>query len=333
MEEYVAKQLFDDAAKVAKRFKISGYGGPGTGKTLFALSFPKVAIIDMEHGTDWYAGRLVVPELGGSPDFKVKHTKSAKVVVEIVDQLERMLEKDPGFIQTLAIDPITLLWEAIQEAFIKRLRAKKGEDANVQFQHWKDIKAPYRSLMTKLLNLPVHLVLMGREAALYEQKGGELTQVGHKIATEKDTPYVADIHLRFFTRPHPEKGHDVFFAQVEKDRTHLLQKGSIIKDCCYQKLADLAAKQASMGEGATPVYENDEEAVENDQALFDEPESKDHSDLINDKEIKPLWHELGWASGKVKATIDKHKFTDRAELGKFLANMVREQREANEQSS
>lgn len=318
--------LFDDATKVAKRFKISGYGGPGTGKTLFGLSFPKAAVIDMEHGTDWYAGRIIVPDLGIDPDFKVKHTKSAKVVTQIVDRLEQELEKNPGYIQSLVIDPITLFWEAIQEAFIMKLRKNKGEDANVQFHHWKDIKAPYRSLMTKLLNLPVHLVLLGREATLYEQKKGELIQSGTKIATEKDTPYIADIHLRFFTRPHPEKGHDVFFAQVEKDRTHLLKKGTIIKDCCFQKLADLAAQQTSMDEGSAVVYDNDTDVVEQDQELFEDIKTMDCSDLINDEDIQKLWMELDWSPGKVTALIAANKLNDKTTLGKFLADKVRKQR-------
>jgi hypothetical protein len=318
---------FQDATKVAKRFKISAYGGPGCGKTLFGLSFPKPAVIDMEHGTDWYAGRVVVPEIGVNPEFKVKHTKSAKVVTDTVDWLERELEKDPDYCHSIILDPITLFWEAIQEAFIAKLRKKKGEDAKIQFQHWKDIKAPYRSLMTKLLNLPVHLVLLGREAAMYEQAKGELIQVGTKISTEKDTPYVADIHLRLFTRPHPETEEDVFFAQVEKDRTHLLKKGSVIKNCCYQKLADLAAKQASMGDGEIAVYEDEDEVAEKDQDLFDDAKSSDdHTALINDEDIKKLWVELDWAPGKVAAMIDKDKLTSKKKLGKFLADKVREQR-------
>lgn len=320
--------MFQDSSKISKRFKVSAYGGPGCGKTLFGLSFPKPAVIDMEHGTDWYAGRIVVPHLGVSPDFKVKHTKSAKVVMDTVDELERQLEKDPDYCQTIVIDPITLFWEAVQEAFVQKLRKKRGEDATVQFQHWKDLKAPYRSLMTKLLNLPVHLVLLGREAALYEKEKGELVQVGTKISTEKDTPYVADIHLRLFTRPHPETSEDTFFAQVEKDRTHLLRKGAIIRDCCYQKLAELAAQDSSLGDGHAVVYEDDKEAAENDQQLFDEekPADADLSFVENDEAIVGLWKELDWTPGKVAAMANREGLTTRESVGKFLALKVREKR-------
>lgn len=330
-------ELFSQAAKISKRFKISAYGGPGTGKTLFGLSFPKVAVIDMERGTDWYAGNVVVPELGIDPNFMVKHTKSATVVKDIVRKLADVLDKNPGYIETLVIDPITLVWDNIQEAFMARLRKKKGEDAKVQFQHWKEIKAPYRELMTDLLNLPVHIVLLGREAAMYEQTKGELIHIGTKIATEKDTPYIADIHLRFFTRPHPEQGHDVFFAEVEKDRTHLLKKGSIVKDCCYKTLAALAEKRSLGQAGESVTYDNDAETLKNDETIFDEdkgtndnvPEDVMTEMLGNDK-IEAVRKELGWAPGKVKAVANKHGFTTVPDLGKFLADEVRKSRSQKE---
>ena len=321
--------LFKEASKLKKRFKISAYGGPGCGKTLFGLSFPKPAIIDMEHGTDWYAGRIIVPELGCSKDFKVEHTDSADRVKEVIGELEKLLVKEPGYVESIVIDPITLLWEAIQDAFMKRLKKKYGEEAQVQFRHWREIKSPYRQLMTKLLNLPVHMVLLGREAALYEHKGKELVQIGTKIATEKDTPYVSDIHLRLFTKPHPESKEDCFFAQVEKDRTHLLKKGSIIKNCCYKKLAELA-EEKTPGEYSEPTEASNEKAVDRDQKLFDDEDSKDHASLIEDGDIKKLWTELDWTPGKVGAMIAKNDLTTREALGKFLADEVRKRRSTDE---
>jgi len=334
--------LFEEAKKVKKRFKISCYGAPGSGKTLFGLSFPKVGVIDLEHGTDWYAGRDVVPGLGVSNDFMVKHTKSAKEVIRIVDELENKLKSDPGYIETLVIDPISLFWEAVQDAFLTRLQKKKGEDVEIMFHHWKKIKGPYLSLMTKLINLPVHLVLLGRESSIYEKNSrGELSVIGTKISAEKDTPYISDIHLRFFTKPHPETGNDVFFALVEKDRTNILKKGTVIKNCSFSKLVELSNGIVDMDSGDTmSLIESEESIAEKDMEIFDDQEIKDSEsekskksniqkmdsiaqDLLKDDDIISLRKKLGWAPAKVRSIIIREEFKTREEIGKYLADKVR----------
>ncbi len=329
--------LFQEAQKVTKRFKISAYGAPGTGKTLFGLSFPKVAVIDLEHGTDWYAGRDVVPGLGVSKDFMVKHTRSAKEVIKTVDELDRKLRSDPGYIETLVVDPISLFWEAVQDAFLTRLQKKKGEDVEIMFHHWKKIKGPYLSLMTKLINLPVHLVLLGRESSVYDKNSkGELIVTGTKISAEKDTPYISDIHLRFFTKPHPETGEDVFFAMVEKDRTHILKKGTIIKNCSFSKLIELSEGIIDF-DSVVSVPDDNESAIEKDMEIFDEDvnEKSDENkgdvadidaiarELIKDDDIASLRKRLKWSPAKVRAIIVREGFKTRDEIGKYLADHVR----------
>jgi septin family protein len=47
---------FEPKSKKEKRLKILVYGESGSGKTRFALSLPKLAMIDTEGGTDHYDG-------------------------------------------------------------------------------------------------------------------------------------------------------------------------------------------------------------------------------------------------------------------------------------
>jgi len=336
--------LFQEAKKVTKRFKISAYGAPGSGKTLFGLSFPKAGVVDMEHGTDWYAGRDVVSGLGIGRDFMVKHTKSAKEVIKFIDDLENRLRDDPGYIETLVIDPITLFWEAVQDAFLTRLQKKKGDDVEIMFHHWKKIKGPYLRLMTKLINLPVHLVLLGRESSIYDKNNkGELIVTGTKISAEKDTPYISDMHLRFFTKPHPETGEDVFFAKVEKDRTNILKKGTIIKNCSFKKLVELSNGIVNMDEVAVPSSSEPDEPIsvaEKDMEIFDDEVKQEATatakgdslkdidaiarELIKDDDIVSLRKKLEWSPAKVRAVIVREGFKTREEIGKYLADKVRD---------
>lgn len=321
--------LFEDAVRVDKKFKVSVYGAAGSGKTTFALSFPGVGVVDMERGTDWYAGRESRSGVKINPNFKVKHTGSAKDVIDLIDGLNDQFKKGNRPIETLVIDPVTMFWDAIQDAFLERLKKKsKDNDAKIQLWHWKEIRAPYRRAITKLLNMPIHFVLVGRESNVFEKDDkGELIVAGTKLAGEKDTPYTSDIHLHFFTRPHPETSENTFFVRVEKDRTGLLAEGSVVKDFSYHKLKELADGDFSNvelpEEGPDDMrYEDVDNISERDSEIFAD-KSDPVSDLLNDEKIVMMRNRLGWMPGKVKALIEKHDITRVEDIGKLLADEIR----------
>lgn len=317
--------LLRPASQVGKKFKLCMYGGTGTGKTIAALTFPKPAYIDMEGGVDWYIGRQIIPEQNS--DFLLLQTESAMEVIKVIEEIKETVEKEPGKIETVVLDPISVFWDALQEGFLKRLQAKKGKDAEITFQHWKVIKAPYKRALTTLINLPVHLVIVGRESTKYKMAKGQLTEDGTTIQTEKDTPYIADIFLRFYKEK--QKGEAAkFMCEVEKDRTNMMKEGAEVEGLTFQYLLKLAEEQGLLDsiKGATtkPQTEID------DSAVFDEkaPSDDDIKKLINeDEDIVKLWKELDWKPGKVLAMVSKEKLSSREEIGKFLATKVRENRE------
>ena len=317
--------MFRRASKVKKMFKICGFGPTGSGKTIFALTFPRPRYIDMESGTDWYIGRKVIPEQ--NDDFDLLNTKSAGKVINAIDEIERDLEKDPECIESVVLDPVTVFWDALQEAYLDKMR-RKNSDFEIKFQHWKSIKGPYKQAMTTLINLPVNLILIGRESAEYEMKGEKLVQVGTRISTEKDTPYLADIYLRFFTKK-DKNGNEIFLTQVEKDRTNLMKKGTIIENLTYQKLRAWADEQGiADGSGEERRVETDKQVTDQDSKVFDEETTNSYESLIYHEKIVPLYEELDWAPGKVKALIEKHGLVSVQTLGKFLSDKVREMRDA-----
>ena len=96
------KNPFIHASSKKKHLKIYLYGDSGVGKTYFSLTFPNVAIIDLEGGTDFFSNRFT---------FDVLDTKSFAEVLEAVHFMER---GGHGF-KTLVIDPVSLIWSALQE--------------------------------------------------------------------------------------------------------------------------------------------------------------------------------------------------------------------------
>lgn len=320
--------LFKRASKVRKKFKVCYYGGTGTGKTLSALTFPKPAYIDMEGGVDWYIGRQIIPEQ--NTDFMLLQTESAIEVIKAIDEIKEIVKKDPDEIQSVIIDPISVFWDALQDGFIRKLQAK-NRDAEIKFQHWKTIKAPYKRAITTLINLPVHLVLVGREASKYKMEKGQLTEDGVTIQTEKDTPYIADIFVRFFKQRSGDGTR--FLAEVEKDRTNMMQEGARVENLTFQHLLSLAEEQGLLdsikGSQTKSVVEID--AASKDVAVFDDEVVDDTKSNIQeiitgDEDIVKLWRELDWKPGKVLAMVVKEELTTREAIGKFLAKRVREKR-------
>ena len=79
---------FERATMQQAALKVALYGAPGSGKTYTALSVAsgiggRIAVIDTEHGSDFYANRWA---------FDVLHTRS---VVEIKAELPAYLDANP----------------------------------------------------------------------------------------------------------------------------------------------------------------------------------------------------------------------------------------------
>lgn len=325
--------LFRKASNIVKKFKIAAYGETGVGKTIFGLTFEEpIYIFDMERGADWYACREVVPGIKQATNFNVMNTVSLDEVTDGVREIFAGLKKDINFCKTVIIDPISVLWESCQNAYMKEKRKKFGPNYQMQMRDWAELKRPFNWVLMTLLSMPVHMVLLGRESQDLEFKSGELIVKGTKMQSEKNTPYLADIYMNMFTRPDPKTGIDRFFSKILKDRTGLLQKGKIIENSCYQSLCRLRDEAGISGESQeAPKYEDPEAAAEKDSALYREEgnaapgvdESK-LDQIIEDPEIKKLWHNfLDWAPGKVRAVAAKHGLNTRELLGKHLADIVR----------
>lgn len=231
--------------------KMALYGPAGSGKTFTSLLIAeglgehtgkRVAFVDTEHGTDFYAQAVDTRQLHPKEfDFDAIYTRSLMDTVKGVKSLDA---KDYGVI---VIDSITHLWEAAIAAY----NGKKTSVGTIPMWAWGKIKAPYKELMNYLLNCPMHVLICGRQGNEWEDDAetGELKRVGFKMKAEGETAYEPHILIRM--SQHKKKvGIADIEAFVEKDRTGVLAGQTIINPT-FNTLAKpilplLGGKQAKM---------------------------------------------------------------------------------------
>lgn len=264
---------FRKAKAMQAAIKMGFYGPPGSGKTFTALlvaeglaahSGKRVAFVDTERGTDFYAqavsARDVHPE---EFDIDALYTKS------IVETLQAVRGIDTNVHGVVVLDSVTHLWEACIQAY-SGPRTKIG---TVPMSAWGRIKKPYKELMAFLLSSPLHVLICGRQGVQYEtdEETDELKAVGFKMKAEGETPYEPHILIRMEQlRAKPNERAQVV-AYAEKDRTGILSGRSFINptfDMLCKPLMHL------LGPSQAQIETSDATAVSDAEALADEERTR-----------------------------------------------------------
>ena len=255
-----SRNPFQPAAAVQKKAKILVYGAPGTGKTMFALTFPRVALVDTEGGADLYGGRYT---------FDVLRTKS---FTDILAAIEAVKADNGRTWQTLVIDPITIVWQVLQDAGQQAAEARAtrynrpADDVVLTQRDWGVIKCRLYNAMTDLTNLPVNVILTAHLKDVTEQRranGAETTvKVGEKPDAEKKTDYYPDIVIKLVV----DNGQHI--GIIEKDRSGLFKVGQRVPNIGYANFAELLAAHAT---GAIVQHPFEGDAARKDAPLMEEP--------------------------------------------------------------
>lgn len=248
--------------------KIGMYGPPGSGKTLTALLIAeglsrhcgkRTAFVDTERGTDFYA--MAVPERRVHPeafDFDALYTRS---ITEVLKELRGLSPAEHGVI---VLDSISHVWDACIGAY----SGPKNRAGQIPLPAWTGIKKPYKDLMQFLLNSPMHVLILGRQASMFEEdESGQLQSAGLKMRAEKETEHEPHICIRMENVRSKAKGQKqgsgVITAFIEKDRSGILQ-GKMIQWPTFENLVapilpllgGTQARQATDDETATQDAES-----------------------------------------------------------------------------
>ena len=167
-----------------KRVKMMVFSSPGLGKTTAAINWPKSVIIDMEHGTDNYHdtiiknGSVVLPTT--NPD-------------EVKDEIKTLLTENHTF-RTVVIDPVTILYQAIQEKwtriFSKYADTEKATELqDFGFRYWAKVKSDYKAIMRMLLACDMNVILTAHQKDVY---GEGMKKVGFGSDSMKGDEHIFD---------------------------------------------------------------------------------------------------------------------------------------------
>lgn len=293
--------MFRKAKAEQAALKVGIYGPPGSGKTFTTLLIAeglakaegkRIAYVDSEHGTDFYCQsvptRRVHPE---AFEFDALYTRSISEATKAIRGL------DPAEHGVVVIDSITHFWEAARAAYSGRTTSA----GTIPMQAWGRIKKPYKDLMAYLLSSPMHVFILGRQGIDYEtdEETEELRAVGYKMKAEGETPYEPHILIRLeAVKPRKTMAEAVIYAQVEKDRTGVLQGRSIEWpnfDSIARPLLGLLGKtQASVlsGDEAAAIdaeaFEQDQKARETESAQILRTYSAKLDLAENEKAVKEI---------------------------------------------
>lgn len=211
--------------------KMSMYGPPGSGKTFSALLFAeglaastgkRIAFIDTERGTDFYA--TAVPDRNPHPeafDFDALYTRS---IAEVAKECRAL---KPEEYSVIVLDSISHLWETAINSFT----GGKTKAGTIPMWAWAGIKKPYKDLMKWLIDCPFHVFILGRQGNVFEEDEdtGETKATGVKMKAEGETPYEPHICLRMIPERAAKQGkkiivhkEQIITAFAEKDRTGVL---------------------------------------------------------------------------------------------------------------
>ena len=170
--------------KKEKRLKMFVFGPAGVGKTTACLQFPKSYVIDTEKGTDFYADTI---------------NKSGSVVLQtlnpddIQDELHSLLTEQHGY-KTLVIDPITQVYNAVQEKWTRvfEKNAKSEKEAEIQdfgMRYWGKVKGNFKALQRLMLSLDMNVIITSHQKDIY---GVGMAKIGVGPDSMKGDEYIFD---------------------------------------------------------------------------------------------------------------------------------------------
>jgi len=277
----MAKNPFVPAATEPQFLKLIVSGDTDAGKTHFGLTAPKPCIIDMEGNATLFKGRSYTRTVNGKEttipfDFRILTTRSFGDTNGAVDFLLNNPAERAESGETLVVDNLSLLWEALQEAYQIRIERKiaegltnRTEADELQFGDWRTLKKPWKSLMRKLFNLPMHVILLSRIDDEYEVVGGSPRLTGRKkLDAEKKTKFFGTLHLHLDV---DDSG--VRTGTIIRDKWGIYQHGQQIEAPNFWTFEPLL--QQTPPPDRSPQMENEEEVAERDAESFDDARSRE----------------------------------------------------------
>lgn len=237
--------------------KFLAYGLTHEGKSWFGLTFPKVAAIDSEVGLAFEEGQDI--QIGDNTYNNLVLVDTTADLDDLEENLDAILDGEVDC-DTLLIDSETKFYNAmdIGATEVEEKRAKTNGKNVDNRAKWGRVK----NINTKLQQAKITLSARGKYVVSTAQ-GKEVTDektnkvIGYKPQCHSSLPFDYDTVLRFYTKIDKKSNQRRYFAEVEKDRTHVTKKGDIIENCTYDIWREYFEKRTSKGTSSEADYRKD----------------------------------------------------------------------------
>lgn len=244
--------------------KILIYGESGSGKTVFALSFPKSIVVDSEDGYSWYEGTERTRNVVGILD-----SQSYDDLENLMDELDDANDEE---FSSLVIDSETKVYENIKEALqnVEETRAaRKGRDvldANLSMRSYGKIgqlSGRLQNAKLRLASQGINVISVAQAADEMEDAGnGQRVKVGEKPNMDKRARFDYDVVIRLFTKDNK------YYGEIEKDRLEVFERGDIVENPSYQNWAHRLESKDNQGETVAKDFSKD--AEKSQKAYYEE---------------------------------------------------------------
>jgi hypothetical protein len=177
------KGIRPEVVKQSKpKFMLSGK--PGTGKTMFALNFPSVYLIDTEMGA---TRKQYVEKLVASGGAYLGPTDGAQDFREVINQVRELATTSHAY-HTLVIDSFSKLYNLECAAAEERVGSDFGKDK-------REANKPTRQLMRWLERLDMTVILICHQKDKWERRERELIMAGSTFDGFPKMEYDLDLWL------------------------------------------------------------------------------------------------------------------------------------------
>lgn len=247
-----------------KGMKILIYSESGSGKTVFALSFPKSIVVDSEDGYSWYEGTERTRNVVGILD-----SQSYDDLENLMDELDDANDEE---FSSLVIDSETKVYENIKEALqnVEETRAaRKGRDvldANLSMRSYGKIgqlSGRLQNAKLRLASQGINIISVAQAADEMEDAGnGQRVKVGEKPNMDKRARFDYDVVIRLFTKDNK------YYGEIEKDRLEVFERGDIVENPSYQNWAHRLESKDNQGEAVAKDFSKD--AEKSQKAYYEE---------------------------------------------------------------
>ena len=163
-----------------KRLKLFVYGPAGVGKTIAALQFPQAIIIDTEKGTDFYADMI---RNQGSVVFQSVNPD------DIHDEIRELMTTKHEY-KTLIIDPMTQVYNAIQEKWTRIMSNGKSGTEDLGMRFWGKVKGEMKAMQRMILSLDMNVIITSHQKDVY---GENFKKMGVTFDSMKGDDYLFDL--------------------------------------------------------------------------------------------------------------------------------------------